>query len=70
MTSGERFTVGFLTLIIIASCLFVIAIGLEEHDSAVAIFGAAATAVWTPVAVACYLVLDRAVGQARGRIDG
>ena len=62
--------VGFLTLIIIAICLFVLAIGLEERDTAVAVFGAAATAVWTPVAVACYLMLDRAVGQARGRPDG
>ncbi len=70
MTSGERIVVGFLTLIIIASCLFVTAIGLEERDTAVAVFGAAATAVWTPVAVACYLMLDRAVGQARGRTDG
>ncbi len=70
MTSGERITVGFLTLIIIASCLFVTAIGLEERDADVALFGAAATAVWTPVAVACYLMLDRAVGQARGRADG
>ena len=70
MTLRERITVGFLTLIIIASCLFVIAIGLEGHDTAVAILGAAATAVWTPVAVACYLVLDRAVGQARGRTGG
>ena len=70
MTSGERITVWFLALIIIASCLFVIAIGLEEHDTAVAVFGAAATAVWTPVAVACYLMLDRAAGQARGRPDG
>ncbi len=70
MTSGERIAVGFLTLIIIASCLLLIAIGLEEHDTAVAVFGAAATAVWTPVAVACYLMLDRAVGQARGRTDG
>ena len=62
--------VGFLTLIIIAICLFVLAIGLEERDTAVAVFGAAATAVWSPVAVACYLMLDRAVGQARGRPDG
>ena len=70
MTSGERIVVGSLALIIIASCLFVIAIGLKEHDTAVAVFEAAATAVWTPVAVACYLMLDRAVGQARGRTDG
>ncbi len=70
MTSEERITVGFLALIIIASCLFVIAIGLEEHDTAVAVFGAAATAVWAPVAAACYLMLDRAVGQARGITDG
>ncbi len=62
--------VGFLTLIIIASCLFVIAIGLEERDTAVAVFGAAATAVWTPVAVACYLTLGRPGGQARGRPHG
>ena len=70
MTLGEPITVGTLTLITIASCLFVIAIGVEERDTAVAVFGAAATAVWTPVAVACYLMLDRAVGQARGRTDG
>ena len=62
--------VGFLTLIIIAIRLFVIAIGLEERDAAVAVFGAAATAVWTPVAVACYLMLDRPGGQARGRTVG
>ena len=36
MTSEARITVGFLALIIIASCLFVIGIGLEEHDTAVA----------------------------------
>ena len=47
-----------------------IAIGLEERDTAVAVFGAAATVVSTQVAVACYLMLDRAVGQARGRTDG
>jgi uncharacterized membrane protein YvlD (DUF360 family) len=70
MTSGERITVGFLTLIIIASCLFVTAIGLEEHDTAVAVFGAASAAVWTPVAVASYLMLDRAFGQSIGRTDG
>ena len=70
MTSGEPITVGFLTPIIIKSCLFVIAIGLEERDTAVAVFGAASTAVSTQVAVACYLMLDRAVGQARGRTDG
>ncbi len=66
---GERNTVGFLTLIIIASCLFVIAIGLEERDAAVAVFGAA-TAIWSPVAVACHWMLDRAVDQARGRTGG
>ena len=70
MTSGERIVVGFLTLIIIASCLFVIAIGLEERDTAVVVFGAAAAAVSTQVAVACYLMPDRAAGQARGRTDG
>ena len=37
MTSGERIVVGFLTLIIIASCLFVIAIGREERDTAAAL---------------------------------
>ncbi len=62
MTSEERIRVGFLTLIIIASCLFVVAIGLEERDAAVAVFGAAATAAWIPVAVACYWMLDRAPG--------
>ncbi len=46
MTSEERITVGFLALSMIASYLFVIAIGLEERDAAVAVFGAAATAVW------------------------
>ena len=70
MTSGERIAVGFLTLIIIASCLLLIAIGLEDRHTAVADFAAAATAVWTPFAVACYLMLDGAVGQARGRTDG
>ena len=69
MTSGERIAVGFLTLIIIASCLLLIAIGLEERHTAVADFGAA-SAIWTPVAVACYLMLDRAAGQAWGRTDG
>ncbi len=70
MTSGERIVIGSPALIIIASCLFVIAIGLEEHDKAVAVFGAAATAVWTPVAVACYLMLDRPGRHARGRTVG
>ncbi len=69
MTSGERIAVGFLTLIITASCLLLIAIGLEERHTAVADFGAA-SAIWTPVAVACYLTLGRPGGQARGRPHG
>ena len=48
MTSGERITIGFLAVFMIACSLLVTAIGLEEHDTAVTLFGATAAACLAP----------------------
>lgn len=70
MTAGERITIALLAFVLVASCLFVFAIGLEESDAALAVFGALVTAVWMPVLSLAFWKLDRAMGEARRGTQG
>ena len=66
----EMIAVGSLVLTAIASCVLVLAIGLADGDAGLVLFGAFATAIWTPGSFVLLLKLDSSVRLARKRAHG